>query len=72
MDQKRGQLLKEYIMRGEPIIREISKFTKQFLEEKVGEEWIKDIDLDLESSHSAIRRHILVGYPKLFFQLPFP
>lgn len=60
MDQKRGQLLKEYIMKGEPIIREISKFTKQFLEEKVGEEWIKDIDLELESSHSAIRRHILV------------
>jgi hypothetical protein len=60
LDQKRGQLLKEYIMKGEPIIREISEFTKKFLEEKVGEEWIKDIDLELESSHSAIRKHILV------------
>ena len=60
LDQKRGQLLKEYIKKGEPIIKEISQFTQEFLKEKVAEEWIKDIDLELESSHSAIRRHILV------------
>lgn len=60
LDQKRGQLLKEYIIKGEPIIKEISEFTKGFLKEKVAEEWIKDIDLELESSHSAIRRHILI------------
>lgn len=60
LDPKRGQILKEYIGKGEPLIREISEFTKDFLGGKVGEEWIRDIDLELESSHAAVRRHILV------------
>ncbi|MEX2591249.1 MAG: hypothetical protein WD426_00650 [Anditalea sp.] len=60
LDHKRGDILKEYIAKGEPVIKEISEISKRFLEEKVAEEWVQDIDQELKSAHSAVRRQILV------------
>lgn len=60
LDHKRGNILKEYLSKGEPLIKEISESTKGFLQKKVADEWIMGLDLELESSHAAIRRHILI------------
>lgn len=72
LDQKRGDILKEYIAKGDPVIKEISDISKGFLEEKVAEEWLKDIDLELKSAHSAIRRQVLMdtlNYPSNTFPI---
>jgi hypothetical protein len=72
LDQKRGNILKEYIARGDPLLKEITEISQRFLKEKVEEEWIKDIDQDLKSAHSAVRRQILVdtlNYPSNSFSI---
>lgn len=72
LDKKRGDILKEYISKGDPLIKEISEISKGFLEEKVREEWLKDIDQELKSAHSAIRKQILMdtlNYPSNSFPI---
>src|SRR5690606_1119384 len=70
--QKRGNILKDYIQKGDPLIKEITEVTKEFLKGKVSEEWLKQIDLELKSSHTAVRRQIVVdtlNYPSNAFHI---
>src|SRR5690606_16246394 len=45
---------------------------KEFLEGKVSEVWLKQIDLELKSAHTAVRRQIVVdtlNYPSSAFHI---
>ena len=70
--RQRGNILKEYILKGDPLIKEITQATKEFLEGKVSGEWLKQIDLELKSAHTAVRRQIVVdtlNYPSNAFHI---
>ena len=70
--RQRGNILKNYILKGDPIIKEITEVTKEFLEGKVSEVWLKQIDLELKSAHTAVRRQIVVdtlNYPSSAFHI---
>lgn len=72
LDRRRGMLLKEFITRGDTIIREIADFNKAFLEEKIAEEWISGLDESLKAAHAAVRRQILAdtaNYPSHTFSI---
>lgn len=70
--RQRGNILKDYILKGDPLIKEITQVTKEFLERKVSGEWLKQIDLELKSAHTAVRRQIVMdtlNYPSNAFQI---
>jgi hypothetical protein len=70
--RQRGNILKDYILQGDPLIKEITQVTKEFLERKVSDEWLKHIDLELKSGHTAVRSHIVtdtLSYPSNAFQI---
>src|SRR5690606_4469474 len=70
--RKRGNILKEYILKGDPLIKEITQVTKEFLEKKVSREWLRQIDLELKSAHTAVRRQIAMdtlNYPSNAFHI---
>ncbi|MBE9511367.1 MAG: hypothetical protein IMY71_10845 [Bacteroidetes bacterium] len=66
IDKKRADILKKYIEKGNIIIEELCKSSKEFLEKTVKEKWLSDLDLQLKNVHSGLRQQILVdttNYP---------
>ncbi len=64
--KNRGELLKEYIEKGNIVIEKLSKTSKTFLEEDVSKKWISGLDEKLKNAHLGLRQQILadtVNYP---------
>ena len=60
LDRKRGEYLREYMESGAPLIREVTETTKAFLEKKIAGEWLRGMDTQLKTTHTGVRRQILI------------
>ncbi|TKG97188.1 hypothetical protein EYV94_01810 [Puteibacter caeruleilacunae] len=55
LNHDRAELVKEYVVKGDTLIATFSGIAKQFLEQKVEQEWLAGLDDHLKNEHELIR-----------------
>ena len=59
VENKRAKAIKDYMGKGNEIVCEMSSVTKNFVENKVKDSWMFDMEEQVKSNHRALRKQII-------------